>query len=61
MGSALARTEIAVALETILKRLPDIELDPDRKPVRNTSLTINGYLYLPVRWGPAGAMARLWD
>ncbi len=61
LGSALARAEIKVALETVLRRLPGIELDPAADPTRCTALVSNGFLTIPVRWDPATAKSRLWE
>jgi hypothetical protein len=61
LGSALARTEVRVAVETVLKRLPGIELDPDHPSTRSDALTVNGFLTIPVTWDPAAALPRLWD
>jgi hypothetical protein len=60
LGSALARTEIRTAVQTVLRRLPGIELDPANPAVRATALIVNGYLSIPVRWDPAAAQPRLW-
>ena len=53
IGAALARAELRIALETLFRRIPGLELDPDRPPVRNEILIINGYQELHVRWDPA--------
>jgi hypothetical protein len=60
IGSALARAEIKTALETVLKRLPDIRLVEDRPPTRSTALTVCGFIHLPVAWDPAAVRPRLW-
>lgn len=60
IGSALARAEVKVAIETVLRRLPGIDLDPDDPPVRTTALVANGFLNIPTRWDPADAQPRLW-
>lgn len=52
VGAALARAELRIALATLLRRLPGLDLDPDGSPVRNRALTINGYVRVPVRWDP---------
>jgi hypothetical protein len=61
LGSALARSEIKVAVQTVLSRLPGIELDPDDPPVRATALTVNGFLTIPTRWDASATKPRLWD
>jgi hypothetical protein len=53
VGAALARAELRIALATLLRRLPDLDLDPDNPPLRNRALTINGYVRVPVRWDPS--------
>jgi cytochrome P450 len=50
IGSALARTELRIALRTILTRLPGLRLDPARPPVRTTSWTVNGWASVPIVW-----------
>ena len=55
LGAALARAELRIALSTLLRRLPDIDLDRTDPPVRNKILTINGYVRVPVRWDPSAA------
>jgi hypothetical protein len=53
IGSALARLEIRVALELLLKRLPGLRPDPGAVPRRLHHLYLNGYHTLPVEWGPS--------
>jgi cytochrome P450 len=53
IGSALARTELRLAFEAVFRRLPGIEVDPDRPPVRSEVLVINGFREMHVRWDPA--------
>lgn len=53
IGAALARAELRIAFETLFRRLPGLELDPDRPPVRNEILIINGFKELHVRWDPS--------
>lgn len=52
LGSVLARTQIQLALTTLLRRLPDIELDATNPPERTHSFTVNGFDTMPVRWDP---------
>jgi cytochrome P450 len=61
LGSALARTEIRVAVETVLKRLPGIGLDPENPPKRSDALTVNGFLTIPVKWDASAVLPRLWN
>jgi cytochrome P450 len=60
LGSALARCEIRTALETVLKRLPGLELDREAPPARSTALIVNGFLSIPLTWDPATVRPRLW-
>jgi cytochrome P450 len=53
IGASLARMELRRALETVFRRLPGLELDPDRPPTRNTALVINGFRDVHVRWDPS--------
>jgi cholest-4-en-3-one 26-monooxygenase len=50
LGASLARLEIRVLFEELLRRLPDIELDG--APRRLRSNFINGIKTLPVRYTP---------
>jgi cytochrome P450 len=53
IGASLACAELRIAFETLFRRLPGLELDTDRAPVRNASmLTINGFSELHIRWDP---------
>jgi cytochrome P450 len=44
LGSALARTELRVALETIFKRLSGLDLDPDRVASAGLSQSLGSFL-----------------
>ena len=50
LGSSLARLEIRLMFEEVLKRLPDIRLDGDVSLLR--SYFINGYKHMPVTFTP---------
>jgi cytochrome P450 family 142 subfamily A polypeptide 1 len=50
LGASLARLEMKVVLEGLLSRLPDIRLDPERKPVERPSSFLRGLASLPVRF-----------
>ncbi|MFE2252514.1 cytochrome P450, partial [Streptomyces lavendulae] len=51
LGAPLARVEGRIALETLLRRLPDLAPagDPDR-PERRSGAMLRGVAALPVRW-----------
>jgi cytochrome P450 len=53
LGAALARLEGKIAFETVLRRLPDLELAvaPDRLAYRSSTI-MRGLAALPVRFGP---------
>jgi len=53
IGSALARLEIRIALELLLKRLPALRPVPGAVPLRLDHLYLNGYHTLPVEWDPS--------
>ncbi|MEU4704276.1 cytochrome P450 [Nonomuraea dietziae] len=51
LGQALARTELQVVLEVLLRRLPSLELAvPAEKLQRVEGLAIGGLREIPVRW-----------
>ncbi|MFE6742839.1 cytochrome P450 [Streptomyces tubercidicus] len=51
LGQALARTELQVALEVLLRRLPSLELDvPATDLERLEGLLVGGLCEVPVRW-----------
>ncbi len=54
LGSALARLELNVMFEELIRRLPDLELASDEPPPRRPSNFITGFERIPVRIG-AGA------
>ena len=53
LGAGLARMEGRVALEEIHRRIPDYEVDHERK-VRFHSGNVTGWTQLPVRFTPTG-------
>lgn len=53
LGAALARAELTIAVDTLLRRLPGLQLDPTQTPERATALTINGFRSLPITWDTA--------
>jgi cytochrome P450 family 142 subfamily A polypeptide 1 len=52
LGANLARTELRVMFEELLRRLPDLQLVDDAEPPRRVSNFITGYERMPVRFGP---------
>ncbi|MFJ6787305.1 cytochrome P450 [Streptomyces angustmyceticus] len=51
LGQALARTELQVAVEVLLRRLPSLELDiPTTDLERLEGLLVGGLREVPVRW-----------
>ena len=53
MGANLARMEIKVVFEELLRRLPDISvIDPDRLPDRAPSAFVAGLRHMPARFTP---------
>lgn len=58
IGAALARAELQIVFNTVFSRLPGLELETSRPPVRSTVLTINGFKELHIRWDPARARSR---
>jgi cytochrome P450 len=51
LGQALARTELQVALEVLLRRLPSLELAAPVEDLRKVDgLVVGGLRELPVRW-----------
>ena len=55
LGAQLARLELRVLFEEVLRRLPGIQLaDPGAEPPRRRGNFVLGLEALPVRWDPAG-------
>jgi cytochrome P450 len=52
LGANLARMEIRVMLEEILKRMPDMEYS-DGPPSMHPSLLVRSFTHMPVRFTPA--------
>jgi cytochrome P450 len=48
IGAPLARIEAAIAINALLRRFPDLALDPDRPPERRPSPAFRGHVSLPV-------------
>lgn len=53
LGMSLARLEIRVLLEELMRTLPDIRIDPDRPPKRRPSSFIRGFESAHVVFTPA--------
>jgi cytochrome P450 len=56
LGSHLARVVLRIAFEELLRRVPDIEPDPDRPSVSNTA-QVRGVLELHTRFTPEARTA----
>lgn len=51
LGAVLARMELAICFSTLLKRMPNLRLDPTKPAIaRHTSLVFKGFETLPVRF-----------
>ncbi len=55
LGANLARMEIRVALEELLRRFPDMTFAPDTPPVRIASTLVRGIESMPVVFGQGHA------
>src|SRR5581483_12198261 len=58
LGAALARQELKLGIGTLLRRIPTLALDPEKKPTRNKIFLVHGWDYLPVVWDPASVRPR---
>jgi len=52
VGSAMGRMELRTAVQTLFRRLPDLDLDPARPPRRLDAFFMRGFESLPVRFTP---------
>ena len=57
LGNSLARVELRVMFEHLLRRLPDIELVEDAEPRSRAANFITGYDELPVRFTPTSPLS----
>jgi cholest-4-en-3-one 26-monooxygenase len=57
LGANLARLELRVVMEEVLRRLPDMTMKPGAAPVRTRSSFIRGLASLPVLFTPESARA----
>ena len=55
LGAALARMEGKVAVEALMSRIPDFEVDHDAK-VRFHSSNVTGWSHLPIRFSPGARL-----
>jgi cholest-4-en-3-one 26-monooxygenase len=53
LGSNLARVELRVMFEELMRRLPDLRLIDDVEPPRRRANFVSGYEAMPVRFGPS--------
>ena len=56
LGAALARQELKLAIGTLLRRIPTLQLHPAKKPTRNPIFLVHGFDSLPVCWDPASVL-----
>jgi cytochrome P450 len=54
IGAHLARLEAAIAIEQLLARTSQIDVDPDCPPTSRASLMMARPSAVPIRWQPAG-------
>jgi cytochrome P450 family 142 subfamily A polypeptide 1 len=52
LGASLARLELKVMFETLLERLPDLDLVDDSEPANRAANFVSGYQSMPVRFTP---------
>src|SRR5437764_11891 len=52
VGSAMGRMELRTAVQTLFRRLPDLDLNPARPPRRLDAFFMRGFESLPVRFTP---------
>jgi cytochrome P450 len=57
-GQAFARREGAMAIETLTRRLPDIRVATDKRPVRQTLFSLRGMKELHLAFTPAAKSAQ---
>ena len=50
LGANLARMELRIFFDELLRRIPNMELDPERSPTKRRSSFIRGLTSLPVVW-----------
>jgi len=55
LGKSLARLELQVMFESLLERLPDLELVATTEPAHRPANFVSGYETLPVRFSPSTA------
>ena len=53
LGNSLARLELVVFFEELVKRLPDIHLVDDTEPTYRPANFVSGYEAMPVRFSPS--------
>ena len=58
IGAPLARLELRIALELLLRRLPNLRLDPTREPERERIFFGQGFSHLYIRWDPPGESSK---
>jgi cytochrome P450 family 142 subfamily A polypeptide 1 len=58
LGASLARLELRVMFETLLDRLPDLELVDTDEPEYRAANFVSGYESMPVRFTPTAARTK---
>lgn len=58
LGNSLARLELRVMFEELLRRLPDLELVSAEEPARRAANFVSGYESMPVRFTPTAPEGR---
>jgi hypothetical protein len=53
VGMALARAQLRIGLEVLLRRIPDFQLDTSRAPERYTTILVRRFSHLWITWTPA--------
>ena len=52
LGAHLARLEGRIAVQVLLERIPNLQLDESSERVRSITHFMNGFIELPVKWTP---------
>jgi cytochrome P450 family 142 subfamily A polypeptide 1 len=58
LGNSLARLELKIMFEHLLRRLPDLALASEDEPAYRAANFISGYEHMPVTFTPTAPLAR---